>query len=121
MTDSHPRPVGVLVRALVAGCFVGGGVLALHSQRLVLAGFAFLVGYTMLATAAVVQGQRRRGVGLSLSGLGWMSVAAGVAVGTMPGTGLTLVVVGVALLVAGTGVVLWPMLRRRRGETGTAE
>lgn len=108
MSDSLPAPVGVAVRALVGACFVAGGVLALLGQRLVLAGFAFLVGYTALAAAAVVRGQRRRGAGLSLSGLGWVSVAVGIALGFATDPGLALVVAGVVLLVVGTAVVARP-------------
>ncbi|ADQ66592.1 hypothetical protein C499_02509 [Halogeometricum borinquense DSM 11551] len=108
MTDSLPAPVGVMVRALVAACFVGGGVVALLDQRFVLAGLAYLVGYTILAAAAIIQGQRRRGAGLSLSGLGWVSLALGVAAGYATETGLALVVGGVVLLVVGTVIVVWP-------------
>jgi hypothetical protein len=121
MTDSLPAPVGVAVRALVGACFVGGGVLALLGQRLVLAGFAFLVGYTVLAAAAVVQGQRRRGAGLSLSGLGWVSAAAGVAIGYETDLGLALVVAGVALLVVGTAVVARPWRLLTGGSRRAAE
>lgn len=115
MTESVPAPVGVLVRAAVAACFVVGGVVALLDQRFVLAGLAFLAGYTALAAAAVAQGQRRRGVGLSLSGLGWLSLAVGVA----SETALALVAAGVVLLVVGTAVVV--RRNRRSGEADTGD
>lgn len=108
MRDSVPAPVGVLVRGLVAACFVGGGVLALLGRRFALAGLAYLAGYTALAAAAVARGQRRRGAGLSLSGLGWLALALGVAAGYAAGPGLALVAAGLALLVVGTVVVVWP-------------
>jgi hypothetical protein len=110
MSDSLPAPVGVLVRALVVACFVGGGVLALLGGRLVLAGVAYLAGYTALAGAALVQGQRRRGAGLSLSGLGWMALAVGVALGSE----LPLLGAGVALLAVGTGLLVLPWVGNRR-------
>lgn len=106
MSDSLPAPVGVLVRALVAACFVGGGALALLDGRLVVAGLTYLAGYTALAAAALVHGQRRRGAGLSLSGVGWMTLAVGVSVGVERGVGLALVAAGVALLLVGTGALV---------------
>lgn len=113
MSDSLPAPVGVLVRALVAACFVGGGALALLDGRLVLAGLAYLAGYTALAGAALVRGQRRRGAGLSLSGVGWMALAVGAALGSE----LLLLGAGVGLLVVGTGLLVLPWVGGGTGET----
>jgi hypothetical protein len=69
---------GWLARGLLAACFLGGAVLAV-SGRLVVAGGAFLAAHTVLAAAAVLQGQRQRGAGLSLLGLGWFGLSAGLA------------------------------------------
>ncbi|WP_336024673.1 hypothetical protein [Halobellus salinisoli] len=101
--------VGWIVRIFVAVCFVGGAVAAV-SGRLVVAGVAFLVGHTFLAGAAVVEGQRRRGLGLSLSGVGWVALAVGLgASGTESGAGLpttALLITGFALVTVGTLLVL---------------
>ena len=95
---------GWLARIVVAGCFVGGAVLAL-SGRLVVAGVAFLAAHTLLAAAAVIQGQRRNGVGLSLSGLGWLGFSVGLAAVNGDAVGLPappLLAVGAALVGIGT-------------------
>ncbi|QCC46769.1 hypothetical protein [Halobellus limi] len=94
--------VGWVARGLVALCFVGGAVAAL-TGRLVMAGGGFLAGHTLLAAAAVIQGQRRRGVGLSLSGVGWLVLSLGLAVGQRdpPGPEQPLLLAGAGLVVVG--------------------
>ena len=96
--------VGWLARVAVAGCFVGGAVLALGG-RLVVAGVAFLAAHTLLAAAAVIQGQRQRGVGLSLSGVGWFGLSVGIAAVNGDAVGLPatpLLAVGAGLVGVGT-------------------
>ena len=95
---------GWAARGVVAACFLGGAGLAV-TGRLVPAGVAFLAAHTLLAAAAVIQGQRRRGAGMSLSGVGWLALSAWLAAanGTavaLPGT--PLLVVGAALVGVGT-------------------
>jgi hypothetical protein len=95
---------GWAARGVVAACFLGGAGLAV-TGRLVLAGVAFLGAHTLLAAAAVIQGQRRRGAGMSLSGVGWLALSVWLAAanGTavaLPGT--PLLVVGAALVGVGT-------------------
>ena len=100
------HPAGRIIRGLVAVCFVGGAGLAL-TGRLVIAGVAFLAAHTLLAGAAVVQGQRRRGTGLSLLGLGWLALSVGIAAESGSGVGLPatpLLAVGAGL--AGIGALL---------------
>lgn len=95
---------GWLARIVVAGGFVGGAVLAL-SGRLVVAGVAFLAAHTLLAVAAMIHGQRNRGVGLSLSGLGWLGLSVGLAAANGDAVGLPatpLLAVGAALVGVGT-------------------
>lgn len=95
---------GRIVRGLVAVCFVAGAAFAL-TGRLVIAGVAFLAAHTLLAGAAVVQGQRRRGAGLSLSGLGWLALSVGLAAQNGNAVGLPgppLLAVGAALVGVGT-------------------
>ena len=95
---------GWLARIVVAAGFVGGALLAL-SGRLVTAGVAFLAAHTLLAGAAVIQGQRRNGAGLSLSGLGWLGLSVGLAAASGDGVGLPatpLLAVGAALVGVGT-------------------
>jgi len=95
--------VGWIARGLVAGCFVGGAVLAV-TGRLVVAGVVFLAAHTVLAGAAVLQGQRRRGVGLSLLGLGWLALSVGLAAtnGSVGLPGTPLLAVGAGLVGGGT-------------------
>ena len=96
--------VGWLARLVVAGGFVGGAVLALSGQ-LVVAGVAFLVAHTLLAAAAVIQRQRQRGVGLSLSGVGWFGLSTGLAAANGDAVGLPatpLLAVGAVLVGIGT-------------------
>jgi hypothetical protein len=98
--------VGWIARGFVAVCFVGGAWLAV-TGRLVIAGVAFLAAHTLLAGAAVVQGQRRRGTGLSLLGLGWLALSVGIAAESGSGVGLPatpLLAVGAGL--AGIGALL---------------
>ena len=102
--------VGWIARGVVALCFVGGAVLAV-TGRLVVAGVAFLVGHTFLATAAMVQRQRRRGAGLSLSGVGWFALSVGLGAGGTSAGGTTvpetpLLAVGIALVTVGTLLVV---------------
>ncbi|WP_049985011.1 hypothetical protein [Halobellus rufus] len=108
-STSLPGIAGWIVRIFVAACFVGGAVAAV-SGRLVVAGVGFLVGHTLLAGAAVIQGQRRRGLGLSLSGVGWVALAVGLgASGAESGASLPttpLIVGGFALVTAGTLLVV---------------
>ena len=95
---------GRIIRGLVAVCFVGGAAMAL-TGRLVVAGVAFLAAHTLLAGAAVIQGQRRRGAGLSLSGLGWLALLVGLAAANGSGVGLPstpLLAVGAGLVGVGT-------------------
>jgi hypothetical protein len=92
--------VGRIARGLVAVCFVGGAWLAV-TGRLVVAGVAFLAAHTLLAGAAVIQDQRRRGVGMSLSGLGWLALSVGLAAQNGTGVGLP----GPPLLAVGAGLV----------------
>jgi len=110
---------GTLARAVVVGCFVAGGVFALVSRQLVFAGIAFLAGHTILAAAAVIQGQRRRGVGLSLSGVGWLALSIGLGVGSGTSAGgaagaetalpeTPLIAVGFGLVVVGMVLLLGP-------------
>jgi len=94
------HPAGRIIRGLVAVCFVGGAGLAL-TGRLVIAGVAFLAAHTVLAGAAVIQGQRRRGAGLSLSGLGWLGLSVGLAAANGDAVGLP----GPPLLAVGAGLV----------------
>ncbi|MFB6252479.1 MAG: hypothetical protein ABEI27_12495 [Halobellus sp.] len=102
--------VGTAVRLLVGACFVGGAVAAV-TGRLVLAGGGFLAGHTLLAAAAVIQGQRRRGVGLSFSGIGWLLASLGLAVGQQ-GSGsspeTSLLVGGLGLVAVGTLLLVGP-------------
>ena len=98
--------VGWIARGSIAACFVGGAWLAV-TGRLVIAGVAFLAAHTLLAGAAVVQGQRRRGAGLSLLGLGWLAMSVGIAAESGTGVGLPstpLLAVGVGLV--GVGALL---------------
>ncbi len=99
-TSVGPDLAGRIARGLIAVCFVGGAVLAL-TGRLVIAGAAFLAAHTLLAGAAVIQGQRRRGAGLSLSGLGWLAVSVGLAATNGDVAGLP----GAPLLAVGAGLV----------------
>jgi hypothetical protein len=92
--------VGRIARVLVAVCFVGGAWLAV-TGRLVVAGVVFLAAHTLLAGAAVVQGQRHRGAGLSLVGLGWLALSVGLAAENGNGVGLP----GPPLLAAGAALV----------------
>lgn len=92
--------VGRILRGLVAVCFVGGAAMAL-TGRLVIAGVAFLAAHTLLAGAAVIQGQRRRGAGMSLSGLGWLALSVGLAAANGDAVGLP----GTPLLAVGAGLV----------------
>jgi hypothetical protein len=95
---------GWAARIVVAGGFLGGAVLAL-SGRLVIAGVAFLAAHTLLAVAAMIHGQRNRGVGLSLSGLGWLGLSVGLAAANGDAVGVPsapLLAVGAALVGAGT-------------------
>jgi len=96
---------GWIVRIFVAVCFVGGAFAAV-SGRLVVAGVAFLVGHTFLAAAAVIQGQRRRGAGLSILGVGWLALATGIGAGDSRLPGTALLVAGFALVTLGTLLVL---------------
>ncbi|SDY37872.1 hypothetical protein [Halobellus clavatus] len=102
--------VGTALRIVVGACFVGGAVAAL-TGRLVLAGGGFLAGHTMLAAAAVIQGQRRRSVGLSFSGVGWLLTSLGLALGQQ-GAGSSLetplLVGGLGLVAAGTLLLVGP-------------
>lgn len=104
---------GTAARLVVGACFVGGGAAAL-TGRLALAGGGFLAGYTLLAGAAVVQGQRRRGAGFSLSGVGWLLLALGLAAGktgAASGVGPSarpLLLVGAGLVGVGTLLLLGP-------------
>lgn len=105
--------VGTIARAVVVGCFVAGGVFALVTRQLVFAGVAFLAGHTILAAAAVIQGQRRRGVGLSLSGIGWLALSIGLGSGTAAGAETALpetplVAVGFGLVAVGMLLLLGP-------------
>jgi hypothetical protein len=102
-TSLGPDLAGRIVRGLVAVCFVGGAGLAL-TGRLVIAGVAFLGAHTLLAGAAVIQGQRRRGAGLSLSGLGWLALSVGLAAvnGAVDLPGTPLLAVGAGLVGIGT-------------------
>jgi hypothetical protein len=110
MSDEHAAAyAGRAVRGLVLATFVGGAVAAFAGGWLLVAGGAFLAGYTVLAAAAVIQGQRRRGVGLSLSGVGWLLLAAGVATGGLTPT--PILAAGAALLLFGTAVVVRPLER----------
>ena len=93
---------GSLARGVVALCFLGGALLAV-TGRLILAGVAFLAGHTFLATAAVVQRQRRRGAGLSLSGVGWLALSVGLGAGGTSGIGDT--IPEIPLLAGGIGLV----------------
>ena len=96
--------IGWLARGLVGVCFVGGAAMAL-TGRLVIAGVAFLAAHTLLAGAAVLQGQRRRGTALSLLGLGWLALSVGLAAENGSGVGLPatpLLAVGAALVGVGT-------------------
>lgn len=120
---------GTLARVVVAACFVGGAVFGV-TGRLVLAGTAFLVGHTLLATAAVAQGQRRRGVGLSLSGIGWLALSIGLsAAGGSAGAGpagvesleTPLLAGGLTLVTVGTLLVLGALDGTRRGGGGEDE
>ena len=114
MSESAPlgsNAAGWIARVLIAVCFVGGAGLAVPG-RLVVAGVAFLAAHTVLAGAAVIQGQRRRGVGLSLLGLGWLALSVGLAAENGSGVGLPatpLLAVGAALVGGGalltTGIV----------------
>jgi hypothetical protein len=98
------RAAGTLARVFVGVVFVGGAVLAV-TGRLVLAGAAFLVGHTVLATAAVAQGQRRRGVGLSLTGVGWLVLSIWLSLDRGNSVGAGVDAAGTPLLVAGIGLV----------------
>ncbi|MGQ4556813.1 hypothetical protein [Halobellus sp. GM3] len=107
-SGTGPGLAGTLARVAVAVCFVGGAALAV-TGRLVLAGTAFLVGHTFLAAAAIAGGRRRRGVGLSLSGVGWVALSIGL--GANSGAGAPGVeAFGTPLLVAGMGLVTVGML-----------
>lgn len=99
------------VRGLVFSLFVGGAVAAVAARWFVVAGGAFLVGYTVLAAAAIVHGQRLRGLGLSLTGVGWLLTAVGVSVGLSTPTGTPAFVAGVTLLVVGTAALVRPLER----------
>ncbi|MFC6875315.1 hypothetical protein [Halobellus marinus] len=83
MTGQRPvrnsELVGTLTRAVAIGCFGAGAIAAAITQQLVLAGAAFLAGHTILATVAMSADRRRRGVGLSLAGVGWLSLSVGLA------------------------------------------
>jgi hypothetical protein len=110
MSDATSGLVGWIARGAVALCFVGGAALAV-TGRLVVAGVAFLAGHTFLATAAVVQGQRRRGAGLSLSGVGWLALSIGLGAGdpssrvaALPET--PFLAVGIGLVTVGTLLVI---------------
>ena len=103
---------GTLARVVVGALFVGGAVLAV-TGRLVAAGTAFLAGHTLLAAAAVVQGQRRRGVGFSLSGAGWAALSiglgasdAGMGEGGVDAPGTPLLIAGIGLVAVGTLLVV---------------
>ncbi|WP_435184866.1 hypothetical protein [Halobellus sp. EA9] len=104
---------GTAVRLVVVACFAGGAAAAL-TGRLVVAGGAFLAGHTLLGGAAVIQSQRRRGVGFSLSGLGWLLLSLGSAVGQSGGAtaaGLSeqpLLLVGAGLVGIGTLLLVDP-------------
>ena len=103
-------PIGSIARGLVALCFVGGAVLAV-TGRLVVAGVAFLAGHTFLATAAMVEGQRRRGAGLSLSGIGWLALSVSLGAGGSSAGGVavpetSLLAVGIGLVTVGTLLVV---------------
>lgn len=91
---------GWVARGVVAVCLLGGAVLAV-TGRLVVAGVAFLAAHTLLAGAAVIRGQRSRGVGLSLSGVGWIALSVGLAAANGSGVGLP----GTPLLAAGAALV----------------
>ena len=95
---------GWVARGVVAVCLLGGAVFAV-TGRLVVAGVAFLAAHTLLAGAAVIQGQRSRGVGLSLSGIGWITLSVGLAAANGDAVGLPatpLLAVGAALVGIGT-------------------
>jgi len=100
---------GTALRLVVGACFAGGAVAAI-TGRLVLAGGSFLAGHTLLAAAAVIQGQRRRGVGFSLLGLGWLLLSLGLAVGQRgpPGPEQPLLLAGAGLVVAGALLLVGP-------------
>ncbi|WP_256545804.1 hypothetical protein [Halobellus inordinatus] len=102
--------VGTIARAVVVGCFVAGGVFALVTRQLVFAGVAFLAGHTILAAAAVIQGQRRRGVGLSLSGIGWLALSIGLGVGSGTAAGAETALPETPLVAVGFGLVAVGML-----------
>ncbi|WP_144904209.1 hypothetical protein [Halobellus captivus] len=108
-TSRTPGTAGTVARVVVGVCFVAGAVLAV-TGRLVVAGVAFLAGHTFLATAAVIQGQRRRGAGLSLSGVGWLVLSVGLgASGAEVETGVPgtpLLVAGFVLVTVGTVLVV---------------
>ncbi|RLM56997.1 hypothetical protein DVK02_04135 [Halobellus sp. Atlit-31R] len=109
MAKTRSGPAGTIARAVVAGCFVAGVVFAVLDRNLALAGVAFLAGHTLLATAAVIQGQRRRGVGLSLSGVGWLVLSLGLGAGSYgtagAGAGADAALPATALLAVGAGAV----------------
>ncbi|MFD1598142.1 hypothetical protein [Halobellus rarus] len=111
MSDiSGTGTVGSAARGVVALCFVGGAVLAV-TGRLVVAGVAFLAGHTFLATAAMVEGQRRRGAGLSLSGVGWLALSVSLGAGGSSAGGVAvpetpLLAVGIGLVTVGTLLVV---------------
>lgn len=98
------------VRGVIFSLFVGGAVAAV-AGRVVVAGGAFLAGYTVLAAAAVVHGQRRRGFGLSLTGLGWLLTALGVSLGLSTPTGTPAFAAGATLLAVGTAALVRPLER----------
>lgn len=104
-TTTMSGVAGWIVRIFVAVCFLGGALAAV-SGRLIVAGVGFLVGHTFLAAAAVIQGQRRRGAGLSVLGVGWLSLAIGLGAGDSALPGTALLVAGFALVTLGTLLVL---------------
>lgn len=99
------------VRGVVFSVFLLGAVAAVVGGRFVVAGGAFLAGYTVLAGAAVVHGQRRRGLGLSMTGVGWLLTAVGASVGLSTPTGTRAFAAGVGLLFVGTVALLRPLER----------
>ncbi|MFC6824391.1 hypothetical protein [Halopelagius fulvigenes] len=112
MSDARAAArAGRTVRGAVLSLFLVGAIAAVAGGRLVVAGGAFLAGYTVLAAAAVVHGQRRRGLGLSLSGVGWFLAALGASVGLASPAGTRTFAVGVGLLFVGTVAVVRPLER----------
>jgi hypothetical protein len=111
MSDARATYAGLVARGLVFGLFVGGAVAAFAADWLLVAGGAFLAGYTVLAAAAVVHGQRRRGLGLSLSGVGWFLLALGVALGPSTRVGTPVLAAGFGCLLLGTAAVVRPLER----------